>query len=355
MSRPLVRIDVPHIVENAVQMKALCAEHGISAGIVTKVCAGCRPIAEALTRAGVVKLCESRLQNVMRFEGLGASFWMIREPMISEADDVVRYCSLSLNSEWAVLSALNAAALRQQKPHKVLLMAEIGDLREGCLRQELIDLAVRMKELPGLTLAGIGVNLSCYGGIIPSKENMADLVSMVQEVEEKIGRRLSLVSGGNSSSLKMLCAGELPERINHLRLGESVFLGNIPCFEEPLPGFHRNNFILEAEIVELKEKPSVPWGTSLVDSFGHAVQIEDRGIRKRAILAVGKQDFDLDGLMPLDPALTILGGSSDHLLLDVTDAAKPLQVGDTVSFALNYAATLRVMTSPYIDKVFQSF
>ena len=61
---------------------------------------------------------------------------MIREPMISEADDVVRYCSLSLNSEWAVLSALNAAALRQQKPHKVLLMAEIGDLREGCLRQE---------------------------------------------------------------------------------------------------------------------------------------------------------------------------------------------------------------------------
>ena len=351
MSLPAVHVYVQRIAENARRMTALCAAQGIHPSVVTKVCAGYRPVAEALTRAGITDLCESRLENARAFAGLGASFCLIREPMISEADAVVRHFSASLNSERAVLKALDEAAGRAGVRHGVLLMAEIGDLREGALKPELLELAKGFPAWKNLDFLGIGANLSCYGGIIPSAENMADLVALAEAVEQETGLVVSTISGGNSSSLKMLLAEELPPRINHLRLGESVFLGNIPCFEEPLPGFHRDNFILEAEIVELKEKPSVPWGTSLVDSFGHAVTVEDRGVRKRAIAAIGKQDLDLDGTTPLDPGISILGGSSDHLLLDVTDAETPLAVGDSVQFSLNYAATLRVMTSPYVKKI----
>ena len=43
---------------------------------------------------------------------------------------------------------------------------------------------------------------------------------------------------------------------------------------------------------------------------------------------------------PLSSGVTVVGGSSDHCILDVTDCPRSLQVGDTVSFALRYSHLL---------------
>ena len=69
---------------------------------------------------------------------------------------------------------------------------------------------------------------------------------------------------------------------------------------------------------------------------------------RRAILAIGRQDIDAEGLIA--PAgVVIRGASSDHLVIEGVDA--PLTVGDELSFGLGYGALLRAATSPFVTKV----
>ena len=159
-----------------------------------------------------------------------------------------------------------------------------------------------------------------------------------------------MVSGGNSSSIYLVDRGELPEGINNLRLGESFLLGNDTAYETKLPGTVDDTVVLQAQIVELKEKPSLPIGEVGVDAFGEKPYYEDRGIMKRAIIAVGKQDTDLGSMTPMDPQIEIMGGSSDHTILDVTHCDREYQVGDIVSFKLGYGGMLKNATSPYVEK-----
>ena len=159
-----------------------------------------------------------------------------------------------------------------------------------------------------------------------------------------------MVSGGNSSSIYLVDKGELPEKISNLRLGEAFLLGNDTAYGEDLPGTVGDALLCEAQIVELKTKPSLPIGEVGVDAFGQKPYYEDRGNIKRAILAIGQQDTDRDGMHPMDEKVDVLGASSDHLILDVTKSDKEYKVGDTVKFTLDYGAVLRLATSEYVER-----
>ena len=87
-----------------------------------------------------------------------------------------------------------------------------------------------------------------------------------------------------------------------------------------------------------------------MDAFGQKPYYEDRGIMKRAIIAVGKQDTDLGSMTPTDPQIEIMGGSSDHTILDVTHCDRDYKVGDVVTFELGYGGMLKVATSPYVER-----
>ena len=191
-----------------------------------------------------------------------------------------------------------------------------------------------------------------YGAIIPKQDNLGGLVAIARKIEEKFGIKLSMISGGNSSSIYLIWKEGLPEGINNLRLGESFLLGNDTAYGDTVPGCVHDTLTLEAQIVELKEKPSLPIGEVGVDAFGEKPYYEDRGIMKRAIIAVGKQDTDLGGMIPVDSQIEIMGGSSDHTILDLTHADKDYQVGDIVSFTVEYGAMLKLATSPYVEKVY---
>lgn len=347
---PKIEINLKGIIENAKKMKQLCEKHGKTYCLITKVLSNYKEVVEELVKNGVEAIGESRIQNLITYKDIKAEKWLIRIPMLSEVEDVIKYSDISLNSELEVLKALNNEAKKQEKIHKVILMYELGDLREGCLKDELEELVKEVLKLENLKLYGIGVNLSCYGATIPTKENMKELVKVVEEIEKKFKINIDVISGGNSSSYKMLKNGELPERVNNLRMGESVFLGNVPCFEEPIEEFNRNNFILKTQIIELKDKPSVPRGKHYVDAFGRIPTFIDKGIRKKAIIALGKQDVRLNCLIPEIKEITVLGGSSDHIMLDLTDCKKDLKVGDEVCFKLTYGGLLSIMTSQYVER-----
>ena len=349
---PEIEIKTNDILENVNKVNKLCLDNNVNLSLVVKLLAGNYDFVKKLENTNIKYICDSRVQNLKLYKDINIEKWLIRLPMIDEVNDVVKYSDASLNTEIETIIALNEAAKNQDKIHKIILMYELGDLREGCTKEELDEIIDKAKTLSNINIYGIGVNLSCYGEIVPTDKNMKEFSELVTYLEEKHNIKFEIVSGGNSSSYNMLKEGKLPKNINNLRFGESVFLGNVPCFEEEISELNRNNFILRTQIIELKEKPSIPWGeTGKSNSFNEDVTFVDRGIRKRAIIALGKQDVRIEGLTPKDENIIILGGSSDHIILDVTDSNINYKVGDIVEFNLNYSATLCLMSSKdYVNR-----
>jgi predicted amino acid racemase len=282
---------------------------------------------------------------------------MIRIPGPQEAARVVRVADISLNSEFETVLKLNEEAGKQEKIHKVLLMAELGDLREGIWdRQELLDVATHIeRHLENINLLGIGTNLGCYGSIAPTVEKMDELASIATMIEEAIGRVLEVVSGGSSTSFIRVLDKDMPRKINHLRIGENIITGRDL---EDLWGcrtdfLFKDVFTLTAEIVEVKTKPTHPIGEVTFDAFRNKPVYEDRGLRRRAIAAVGKVDYAwLDQITPLDAGVSIVGASSDHTILDVEDADRIFEPGDMVSFGVCYGNTVFLTRTPFAEYKF---
>ena len=351
---PKITIDKSAVLDNAQTLKKLAESRGISITPVVKALAGEPQLIRALAELGFDRLGDSTLSHFRTYQDVKTEKWLLCDPMLSETEELVQLTDGALISEAAILQRIEEECTRAGRTYQVVLMAELGDLREGCETEELTELAALTERLPHLRLTGIGANLSCYGNILPDENNMADLAAKAAAVEEKIGRQLERVSGGNSTSYPLLRDGKLPPCVNDLRCGEAILLGNLPCLDIPIEGLRQNTFLVQAEIVELKEKPSLPWGKSGdVDSFGGKTAFTDKGRRLRALAALGKQEIYINGLIPLDEKAELLGGSSDLLICDLTDSEQTYQVGDTLTFACDYAALATGMSSTYLGKEYK--
>jgi predicted amino acid racemase len=350
---PSIEINLFKLKKNTEKMVNLCRNYNIELAGVTKVFCAYPQAAAAMVEGGIRLLADSRIENLKKLQELPAGKLLLRLPMPSQAEDVVRYSDISLNSELSTLRLLGEAAFAQQKTHQVILMVDMGDLREGIWPDQVSSFVMEALQIKGIAIKGFGTNLTCYGGVIPDASNLGTLVDIAREMEEKYKLDLEYISGGNSSSIYLLSKGRMPEGINNLRLGESIVLGRETAFGEQLEGFYDDIFVVKGEIVELKEKPTVPIGEIGMDAFGNKPEFKDRGIIRRAIVAMGRQDIDPDGFRPIDESISILGGSSDHTIIDVTGSKRIYQVGDVVSFKVDYGCLLRAMTSPYVEKVIQ--
>ncbi|MDJ0868157.1 MAG: alanine/ornithine racemase family PLP-dependent enzyme [Myxococcota bacterium] len=351
MGRPYLTIDLRAVERNARAVVALCGRHGIAVTGVTKCTCGSPAVARAMLRGGVTSIGESRMENVQRLRaaGVDAPLMMLRIPPLSRVHEVAASVDLSLNSELAVLAGLSEAAARRGRRHPVIVMVDLGDLREGVWPDDVLPFAREVLALEGIRLVGLGANLTCYGGVIPTAENMARLVRRAEAVEKTHDVQLPWLSGGNSSALGLIAAGSMPARINHVRIGEAILLGRETVRRDPVPGTVQDAFRLYGEVIERKEKPSMPIGPRGRDAFGRATAFEDRGERPRALVNLGREDVDVEGLTPVDGRLTLLGATSDYLVLDVGEA-RELRVGDEVAFAPSYGALLAAMDSEYVEK-----
>lgn len=356
---PRLIIDLKKLNDNLDAVAKITKEEGqCSLMIVTKgLCADPQMVKLVAEHKAVDFMADSRVKNIASYADIartnGKKTVLLRLPMHGEIEEVVQYVDLSFNSEISTIRLLNEEAEKQKKSHKVLLMIDLGDLREGIFykNESLIFSTIEeILKMSNIELYGIGVNLTCYGAIIPKNDNLSILTALAEKIEKTYSIHLNMVSGGNSSSIYLVGKGELPKGINNLRLGESFLLGNDTAYGEKLEGTTGDALILEAQIIELQEKPSLPIGEVGVDAFGQKPYYEDRGIIKRAIIAIGKQDTELDSMVPIDKKIEILGGSSDHTILDVTKSDINYKVGDIVSFELGYGGMLKTSTSPYVEK-----
>ena len=350
---PRVTLDLDKIEHNARTMVGFFRAHDIAVCGVTKATCGHPEVARAMLRGGVSMIADSRLENIRRLQaaGLDTDYMLLRMPPLSAAADVIDTVDISLQSEPDVLGAISSAAQQRGRIHDVILMVDLGDLREGVWPDRLPALVRSALELPGILIKGIGSNLACFSGVLPSETNLHRLATLASEVETMIGHALDWISGINSSGLELTAAGKMHPRMNQARLGEAILLGRETTRRKAWPDTFQDAFVIQAEVLELQSKPSRPLGDRSEDAFGELPRFEDRGEELRALLNLGRQDVDVTGLRPLAPGVEILGASSDYLVVDVSAAASPIQVGDELTFLPNYSALLAAMTSEYVKKI----
>lgn len=333
---------------NFTQIVTRCRSCGITVAGVVKGAGGMPEIARLYKECGAGQLATSRLEQIelWRREGIPGPFLLLRIPGMSELESLPRLADYSLQSDVSTLDALEGVCARQGLTHNVILMADLGDLREGFWdREEMVRACCHVEwELPHLHLAGVGVNLGCYGSIKPSPTNMNQLVAIARAVEQRIGRKLEIVSGGATSSYTLVHWGTMPQGINHLRIGEAALLAKdlqVDWGISDMDYLQRGTMYLEGEIIELRKKPTYPVGETIIDAFGNRPTYVDRGTRLRGLVAFGRADVgDLESLVCREPGMTIIGGASDHCIVDAEDCPRPLRVGDVVSFDLSYGHML---------------
>ena len=351
LNKPIVTVDLKKVRENAQRVAAHLP--GIDVVAVTKVTCGSPQVGRAMLAGGARALGESRLENAQRLReaGMGAPLWLLRAPTPDLAGETVQLTDVSLESELETVVALDNAAAAAGRRHAIVAMVELGDLREGMMPAALPAFLERVNVMDHIDIAGIGVNLTCYGAIVPDEDNLGRLAELAAQSEKQLGRPL-LVSGGNSGSIDMVTSGRMPPAVTTLRVGETILLGVDTLTREPTLDLHLEAITVAAPVIECLVKPSLPHGTSAQDAFGSRPTFSDRGERRRAICALGRQDAPPEGLRPVDPRVEVLGASSDHLILDVHDLERPPALGDALTFVPTYAAILQLFTSPYVKKVF---
>jgi predicted amino acid racemase len=352
-------IDLRKLQRNIETIGGWMDRHGASWTLVAKVLCGHTDTLRALQLLGIRSMGDSRVANLNAIERIIPDFesWYLRVSDMSSVKQVVAMADVSLNSELDVIEAINEEAGRINKIHRIIIMIELGDLREGILPGSLIRFYEQVFDLSNIEVIGIGANLGCLAGAVPSVDQFAQLALYRELLELKFRRKLPMLSAGSSVVLPLLLDGKLPKAINHFRIGEALFLGTDLINGGTLPGLYDDVPVLEAEIAEIKEKSLRSLvETSHVQPFDSANGQNDSEPAVgewgyRALVSVGQLDTDVSGLTPIDNRYHIAGASSDITVVNLGDNPDNLKIGDTIKFKLNYSAFLRIMSVKYIDKV----
>lgn len=319
--------------------------------IVTKGYTSYLPLIELYRSWGLTNIADSRSKSLEKVKKAfpDLNTLQLRIVMPCEVERVVKYVDRSLNSELSTIKLLNEEARKQNKTHEIILMIDVGDLREGIMfDSDYLGMVKEIIKLDHINLVGIGTNVTCYGCVMPDENNMQLLVDIRNDIENKLNIEIPIISGGNSSVMNFAYYQKMPPEINNLRVGDSFIRGIEAATYQMLPGLEKDIFQLEAQIVEIKNKPSYPIGQRSYNAFGQEVEFNDVGIHTRAIIALGRYDLLADEIHPIDPRISILGTSSDHIILEIKD--NDYQVGDIVTFNLDYGAIMNLFGFDNINK-----
>ena len=329
---------------------------GIEWGVVSKLLCGTKVYIKELIDLGVREIHDSRVSNLKTIKQIDSSIQTvyIKPPAKKAIKSIIQYADVSFNTELSTIRLLAQEAGRQEKKHKIIIMIEMGDLREGVLGEQLVDFYGQIFELPNIEVVGLGTNLNCLYGVMPSQDKLIQLSLYKQLIEAKFNRKIEWVSGGTSVVFPLLLNRQLPKGINHFRIGEMLYFGNNLFTEKQVEGMKSDVFMLNAQIIELIEKPKVPIGELATNPSGEQYQLDENDYGKtsyRAILDLGLLDISTDFLIPVDDHVEITGASSDMIVIDLGTSKGNYKVGDWVKFKLKYMGALGLLNSNYIEKI----
>lgn len=351
MTNPEMSIDTGKVAANAERITKMCRKQGISVFGVTKGVSANPEVARAMLEGGCAGLADSRMANIrkMRLFGIREPVMLLRIPMPGEMRYIAEDADSCLVSMPGSILMLDRACREAGTSVGVIIMVDLGDLREGIWPDQPGEIAEALGRCKRVRFLGVGSNLGCLSGVLPTEKNLSLLVDVGRELASSLGCPLVTVSGGATSSLSLVEEGRMPEGVNQLRVGEAILLGTDITRGRTIPYLRQDAIRITAEVVEVRRKPSMPVGETGSDAFGNIQVFEDRGVRRRVIVAMGRQDTRPEGLRPVKEGFSVIGASSDHLTLDAEDFQGPVEIGDTVSFMPDYGAMLAASTSPYVS------
>lgn len=358
-----ITINSRKILDNISLIDDLMSAYGLQWSLMTKVLSGNSEVLKSILSADVCSKVhsfgDSRLSSLAMIKEIlpNAKTMYIKPPAISMVDEVIRFADISLNTSFDTIEALSYEALKQEKKHQIVIMIEMGELREGVMHDNLITFYDSVFKLPNIEVIGIGTNLGCLYGIEPTYDKLIQLSLYKELIEAKFNTKINLVSGGTSITLPLIRSGKVPRAVNHFRIGEAAFLGMTPFDNSRFESLHTDAFEYHAQIVEIEEKHYIPEGNITDASIGHTVMKNYSPNKKsyRALLDFGILDVDTSELEPIDDDVDFIGTTSDLSVYDLgineNDSGETVyKVGDEIVFNPSYMGVARLMTSKFIDK-----
>ncbi|MCF8223072.1 MAG: alanine/ornithine racemase family PLP-dependent enzyme [Bacteroidales bacterium] len=350
-----IEFNTTKLKHNFDYLENLFESNNIKWAIVSKLLCGEKSYLEEIINLGVKKICDSRVTNLKVIKSIDKNIETIyiKPPAKRSIKSIVRFADISFNTEYYTIKLLSEEAQRQKKTHKIMIIIETGELREGVLAEDFLDFYEKVFELPNIEVVGIGTNLSCLYGVLPNRDKLIQLSLYEQLVEAKFNKNIPFVSGGSSVTIPLILNNTLPRGINHFRVGETLFLGTNVYDNSRYRNMKNDVFKLFAEVIEVSEKPMVPDGEMGTNVEGEEYSFDESDIGKtscRAIIDLGLLDVDEEHITPRDKNIKFAGASSDMIVIDLGKNSKKYKVGDLIEFKLDYVGTLRLMSSRYIDK-----
>jgi ornithine racemase len=350
-----ITLDSEKLKFNFNYINSLFVSKNIEWSVVTKMLCGNRLFLEELLKMDIKQVCDSRVSNLKMLKAINPNIETIylKPPAKQSISSIVKYADVSVNTEFETIRLLSDEARKQQKIHGVIIMIELGELREGVMGDNLIEFYENIFNLDNINVIGIGSNLSCLYGILPNQDKLIQLSLYKQLIEALFDRKIRYVSGGTSVTIPLLFNNVLPKGINHFRVGETLYLGTDVYNDSHITDLNDDIFKFYAEIIELIEKPSIPFGefgTNLEGKTSEFDQGQSSMLSYRAIIDIGLLDVDINNIKPIDDSINFAGASSDMIVIDLKNNEKQYKVGDLIAFKLNYMSTLRIMNSRYIEK-----
>jgi predicted amino acid racemase len=278
---------------------------------------------------------------------------MLQLPDLDQVAVIKDTSDIWLVSDPAHARMIATVAKQQRQIQELILMVDVGNHREGVIPELTVATAAAIMENEGVSLIGLGTTVGCYCGYKAGLADMEYLVDIAIEAEAQLGCRFDTLSVGSGSMLLELAEqGEMPDRINQLRIGAAVLVGEEPPTRRAIPGLFQDAFIFQGKVLETSLKPSTPEGSIGTDAFGNKIVFEHQGLRRLCILNFGLLDVDSYDLTPLTEGLRIIAAASNYTICDTTDCDLQPAIGDTVEFRMAYSSMARAMVSRDVKQVF---
>jgi predicted amino acid racemase len=350
-----ITLDPVKLKKNFDFLNNLFAKNDIQWTVVSKLLCGNKLYLKELLKLNIKKICDSRISNLKTIKEMNPNIetTYIRPPAKRAIHSVVKYADISMNTEIETIKLLSKEAQKQDKIHKVMIMIELGELREGVMGDDFMAFYEQVFNLKNIEVIGIGTNLSCLYGVLPNQDKLIQLSLYEQLVEAKFAKHIPYVSGGSSVTIPLIFQNLLPKGVNHFRVGETMFLGTDVYNNTTLRKMKSDVFRFYSEIIELIEKPVIPTGDFGTNVEGEDYEFDEKLIGQttyRAIIDVGLLDVDERHIELIDKSISFAGASSDVIVVDLGHNKKKYKVGDLIEFKMDYMGVLRIINSKYIEK-----
>ncbi|MCO6148793.1 alanine racemase [Flavobacterium sp. NRK1] len=352
-----IKLDRKKLKHNYLYLQKLFQSRNIEWGVVSKILCGNKLFIKEIIDLGVREIHDSRISNLKTIKELCPEVQTvyIKPPAKRSISKIVKYADVSFNTEIDTIKMLSEEAVKQNVIHKIIIMIEMGDLREGIIGEDLIYFYGEVTRLPNIEIRGIGTNLNCLSGVMPNQDKLIQLSLYKQLIEAKFNISIPWVSGGTSVAIPLILKNARPMAVNHFRVGEALFFGNDLFTGKIIEGMESEVFKLYAEIIEINEKPDVPSGELGENVAGNTFEMnegQDLGTSSlRAILDIGLLDMQPQYIEPEDENITLIDASSDMLVVDISNSNGDYKIGDLISFRIRYMGALYLLNSDYIEKI----